>query len=141
METKRYKPLVGGTWLGIIIPIELIMLAAIVLIIIFDPMGLWIMIPTLLFVLYFFVSPFFGYVELREETVFIKYGIFLKREIPYKRVRAVVKGAGFYSESMLSLKCAREHVNIKYNSFDVTTVSVKGNDEFVAALSEKCGIL
>ena len=141
MERKRYKPLVDGMWLGIIIPIGLVMLAGVILIAVFDPSGLTIMIPTFLFVLYFLIGPFFGYVELREDTLFIKYGWFLCREIPYKRIRAVVKTSGFYSESMLSLKCAREHVNIKYNTFDVTSVSVVGNDEFVALLSEKCGIL
>ena len=140
METKRYKPLVDGFWLGIIIPIIAVMLAAIVLIIIFDPMGLWIMIPTFLFVLYFLISPFFGCVELRKESVYIKYGFFIKREIPYKRIRDVAMTSGFYSESMLSLKCAREHVNIKYNTFDITCVSVVSNDEFVAELRQRCGI-
>ncbi len=141
MERKRYRPLVDGVYLCVVIPVLAFVALGVAIVAIFDPAGLGIMIPTLLFVLYFIFTPFFGYVELREDTLFIKYGLILKREIPYKRVRAVVKSAGLYSDSMLSLKCAREHLLIKYNSFDVTAVSVVGNDEFVAALSEKCGIL
>ena len=138
MENKRYKPLVDGMWLGIIIPTGLVLLAAVIASAILDPAGLAILIPTFLFTLYFLIGPFFGYVELREETVFIKYGLFLKREIPYKRVRAIVKASGFYSESMLSLKCSREHINIKYNTFDVTSVSVIGNDELIEELEKRC---
>ena len=104
---KRYKPLVDGMWLGIIIPVGLVMLAAVILSAILDPTGLTILIPTALFVGYFLIGPFFGYVELREETLFIKYGCFLKREIPYKKVRAIAKTRGFYSESM---QIGRAHV-------------------------------
>jgi hypothetical protein len=39
---------------------------------------------------------------------------------------------------MVSLKNAIEHVNIKYNSFDVTTVSVVDNDGFIEELKERC---
>ena len=38
---------------------------------------------------------------------------------------------------MLSLKSAMEHVEIRYNSFDVTVVSVKDNDALIAELDER----
>ena len=42
---------------------------------------------------------------------------------------------------MTSLKNALEHVNIKYNNFDVVTVSVVGNDEFISELAERAELL
>ena len=38
---------------------------------------------------------------------------------------------------MLALKNSIEHVDIKYNSFDVTCVSVKDNDAFIKELEER----
>jgi hypothetical protein len=95
------------------------------------------MIPVDLFTLYFFASPFFAYVELREKTLFIKYGFFSKREIPYESIRELKKDRRFYSESMLAIKNSMDHVNIKYNRFDVTSVSVVGNDGFVEKLTAR----
>jgi hypothetical protein len=90
-----------------------------------------------LLTLYFLISPLFGYVELREQTVYIKFGFLTSREIEYARIRSVNTERKWYSESMLSLKCAYEHVNIKYNSFDVTTVSVRDNEYFAAELDRR----
>jgi hypothetical protein len=59
----------------------------------------------------------------------------MTREIPYSKIRGFVKERKFYSESMTSLKNALEHVNIKYNSFDVVTVSVTDNDDFIGELN------
>jgi hypothetical protein len=103
----------------------------------FEPVGLFIMIPCSLITFYFLFSSLFGYVELRENSVYIKLGFFIKRDIPYDTILAVNKERRFYSESMLSLKNALEHVNIKYNKFDVITVSVKGNDELIAELENR----
>ena len=89
------------------------------------------------FVLYFFVSPLFGYVELRENSMLIKYGFILKKEIPYSKIRSVTKARKFYSDSMMSLKNSFDHVNIKYNTFDVTCVSVVDNDSFINELSKR----
>ena len=90
-----------------------------------------------LLTLYFLISPLFGYVELREDTLFIKLGFFMKREIPYKSIRGTAKARKFYSDSMLSLKNSFEHVNIKYNRFDIMSMSVKDNDEFIKDLEER----
>ena len=49
----------------------------------------------------------------------------------------IKKERKFYSETMLSLKSAMEHVEIRYNSFDVTVVSVKDNDALIAELDER----
>ena len=84
-----------------------------------------------LLILYFAVSPLFGYVELRENTVFIRYGFILTREIDYLNIREMKKDRKFYSETMLSLKNSMEHVTVKYNKFDVTTVSVTDNDDLM----------
>ena len=112
-------------------------LAAAVIPAIFSPTTLFITLPVLLFALYFFVSPLFGYIELRENELFIKYGFFLKRSIPYEKLRSAEKGRKFYPESMLSLKNSFDHVNVKYNSFDVTTVSVEDNDDLIRELDAR----
>ncbi|MBQ7386898.1 MAG: PH domain-containing protein [Clostridia bacterium] len=140
METKRYKPLVDKLFLIIFLPIVLLMTALVVILAFFDASAMIVALITFFFVLYFLVSPLCGYVELRAETVFIKYGFFLKKEIPYTRVRAVLRERRFYSYSMMSLKNAFEHVIIKYNSYDDTTVSVVCNDEFARELSERAGL-
>jgi hypothetical protein len=107
------------------------MLAATVLSVL-APVTFFITIPLDLFVFYFLFSPLFGYVELREETLFIKFGFFLKREIPYAKIRAFSKERKLYSDSMLSLKNSVDHINIKYNTFDIISVSVVDNDSFVS---------
>lgn len=140
MEVKRYKPLVDGFYLFIAVPPAAIMLVISVISAIFEPMSLLVLVPTTAFVLCIvFSSPLFGYVELRADSVFIKFGLFLKKEIPYSSIKSAELCRGWYSESMLSLKCALGHVNIKYNTFDVVTVSVVNNGEFVRELSFRLG--
>ena len=41
---------------------------------------------------------------------------------------------------MLSLKNSYDHINIKYNFYDVTTVSLKDEDAFIAELSKRIDI-
>lgn len=118
------------------VPTVLLLIAA-TIITCFDIIPLLLMLSVDVFTLYFLVSPLVGYVELRPDTMFIKYGFILKREIAYKSIRDVKKERKLYSESMLSLKNAIEHVNIKYNNFDVTTVSVKDNDKFIIDLNAR----
>ena len=136
MENKRFKPLFDKLFFIIWIPTSIIMIAMTV-VFAFVPVALLIMIGVDLFTFYFLVSSIFGYVELREDTLFIKFGFILKQEIPYSKIRGVVKERRVYSESMLSLKNALEHVNIKYNRYDVVTVSVEGNDEFIKELNTR----
>lgn len=138
METKRYKPLVDRLFWIIVIPTVILSAVATVIPALFYPSVLFVMIPVDVFVGYFSISPLFGYVELREHSVFIKYGFILKKEVSYDRIRAAEKGRKLYSDSMMSLKNAFEHVNIRYNAFDVTTVSVVGNDELVREINERC---
>ena len=118
------------------IPTVLLLIAA-TAIAIFDPIALFILIATDIFTLYFLVSPLFGYVELRESTLFIKYGFIIKREIPYSKIREVKKERRFYCETMLSLKNAMDHLTIKYNRFEATTVSVDDNDTLHAELTRR----
>ena len=133
---KRYKPLIDRTYVTMMI-IIFVILTVMTVIAAFSPVALLIVLPIYLLVVYHLISPLFGYVELRENSLYVKYGLFIKKEIPYSKIRGVAKGRGFYSESMLSLKCAIEHVNIKYNAFDMTTVSVVDNDTFISELNKK----
>ena len=133
MEPKKFKPLIDKTFLMIFLIVVLLIAAATALAAV-SVYALLIMVAVDLFCVYFLISPFFGYVEMREEAVFIRFGFIMKREIPYGKIRRVEKDRKLVSESMASLKCALEHVNIKYNRFDIVTVSVKGNDELIAAL-------
>ena len=133
---KRYKPLIDKLFWIIWVP-TLILLAATTVISTYDSFACFIMIPTDAFVLYFLISPLFGYVELRDDTIFIKYGFIIKREIPYDKVRSVSKKRSFIAETMLSLKNSLDHVEIRYNAFDVTSVSVVGNDDLVDEINSR----
>ena len=118
------------------IPTNLIVMALVILAAVDAPTPVLIAVAvvTFIFVNYFLLSPWFGYVELRENEIFIKYGILLKRSIPYSDIRAVEVGRGVLADSIVSLKNALDHVNIKYNAFDVTTVSIKNRESFVREL-------
>lgn len=133
---KRFRPLIDKLFWIILIP-TILLVAAMTVVSSFYPTSLLIIIPVDLFVIYMFISPLFGYVELREKTVYIKYGLILKKEIPYDKIRETVKERRFYSDSMMSLKNSFEHINIKYNTFDVTGVSVIENDVFVEELNSR----
>ena len=135
---KRYKPLIDKLYFMITIPTLILIAAATALVCVFpEPLAILIIIPVDLLIVYFLVSPLFGYVELREDTLFIKYGFMLKKEIPYSKIRSLQKGRRWYSETMMSLKNAFEHVEIKYNSFDVTTVSVINNENLIKELNDR----
>ena len=136
METKRFKPLVDRLFYWILFSILILLLIPTVLSF-FEIGALLIMLPVDLFTLYFVISPLFGYVELREEGLFIKYGFFLKREIPYNKIRGVEKGHSIISTSFYSLKCALDHLVVKYNRFDDTFISVVGNDELMEELKQR----
>lgn len=133
---RRFSPRIDRLFWLIWVPTGVLMLLLTV-VGAFAPMALVLMLLVDIFVFYFLVSSLVGYVELRERSVFIKYGFILKREIPYASIREVTKERRFYSESMLSLKNAMEHLNIKYNRFDLTCVSVVDNDTLLAELKAR----
>ena len=137
MEIKRYKPAVDKlfVWTAIVVGA---FLSAMIAVSLMSPVALFVTVPTCLVVVFFLVSPLFGYVELREKSVFIKLGFIMKREIPYDKIRGVEKARRFYSDSMLSLKSSLDHLNIKYNTFDIMSISVVESDGFVRELSERC---
>lgn len=130
---KKFRPKIDRLFYIVWIPTVLLLSFATAIASI-EPLPLLILLATDAFTLYFLVSPLFGYVELRENTLLIKYGFIIKREIAYAKIRDVKKERRWYSDTMLSLKSAVEHVRIKYNSFDVTTVSVSDNDALIAEL-------
>ncbi len=132
----RFRPKIDRLFAFIFIPVLVILLGVTVTVGIFEPASLLYFIPIGLFVLYFLISPLFGFVELSENELFIKYGFFLKKSIPYEKIRSLEKSRSFYSTSMMSLKCAFEHIDVKYNTFDVTTVSVADNDEFIEKMQK-----
>ena len=130
---RKFRPLVDKLFWIIFIPTMLLLIAATV-IAAFAPTALFIALPIDVIVIYLLIAPLFGYVELREKSVYIKYGLILKKEIPYSKIRGVAKERKAYSDSMVSLKNALEHVNIKYNTFDVASVSVKESETFITEL-------
>lgn len=133
MEKKRFKPLVDKSfWITLLILSVVLAFGTVVAI--FELSALFLMLFVDVFSLYLLVAPLFGYAEFRENYLFIKFGLFLKKEIPYDKIRGVTKERKFYSDSMLSLKTAMEHVNIKYNRFDVVSVSLVDNDAFISEL-------
>ena len=140
MKNERYKPKVDKLFWWLFSITNGVLLASLIPTSIDAPSTIFINLPIFLFTNYFFISSLFGYVELRESELFIKYGFFLKRSIPYAKIRRLEKDRKFYTESILSLKNAMEHVNIRYNSFDVTSVGVTDNDALIAAINEKRGV-
>ena len=130
MENKRYKPLIGKMFFIIWIPTLILLITATVMSAPYIA-ALLIMLATDIFTVYFVISPLFGYVELREDEVFVKLGFFTTVEIPYNKIRAVVKERKLYADSLISLKNSLDHVNIKYNRFDVLSVSVENNDDLI----------
>lgn len=136
MKNQKFKPLFDITYKSIWISLSVLM-ALFTAIAALEPTALFVMIPTDLFVLYFLLSPLFGYVELREEVVFIRFGLILMREIPYRKIRGITKERKFYSDSMLALKNAMEHVNIKYNTFDVMSISIVESEAFLQELEKR----
>lgn len=141
MERKRYKPRFDKLYY-LITGFTAAFTLALLLLPMLDPsVGGWIVTGgTVLCVAFFLISPLFGYVELRESTVFIKFGIFLKREIPYTAVRGLEKKRGAIADSMISLKNAMDHLNIKYNAYDAVSVSVKDEEGLINELKARCEI-
>ena len=138
MENKRYKPLVDK-FFYILASVTLILVASPMIICgILAPTTLFITTPICLFSLYFFISPLTGYVEVRESSIYIRYGFIMTKEIEYNRIRSVEKDRTAISPSLISLKSSLEHVNIKFNTFDITTVSVKDNDDLIKEITERC---
>ena len=136
MLSKRYIPMIDKIFFIILIP-TLLMLGAATVLASFDKVALFIIIPVDVLSIYCMIAPLFGYVELRESTVFIKFGLVVKREIEYGRIRGITKERKFYADSMIALKNSLEHVNIKYDRFDVYSVSVVNNDELIAELEKR----
>lgn len=136
MPQKRFKPKYDKVFWWTWIPTVVLLIAATVIAAL-EPTALFIIIPTDVFTLYFLFSSLVGYVELREEAVYIKFGFILKKEIPYAKIRSVTKERKLYADSTVALKNSMEHLNIKYNVFDVASVSVRDNDEFLSELTAR----
>ena len=136
MPKKRFKPLIDKTFYIIWIPTA-VLLAAATVIALSSLLALLILIATDLFTLYFLLSSLAGYVELRENTVFIKLGFIMKLDIPYEKIRGFSRQRKIYSDSTVSIKNALEHVNIKYNKFDIVSVSVVTNDELIGEIEKR----
>ncbi len=137
MNTKRYKPYFDKLFLIISLPISVLLIGVTLLSALTNLSSLFFIAPVGIFVLFLLISPLFGYAELRENTLFIKFGLILRKEIPYDKIRDAEIKRSFYSESMLSLKNSFEHIDIKYNRFDVTSVSVITNEEFLSELAKR----
>lgn len=136
MPNKRFKPLIDKTFYIIWIPTAVLLTAATV-ISLSSLLALLILIATDLFTLYFLLSSLAGYVELRDESVFIKLGFIMKLDIPYEKIRGFSRARKIYSDSTVSIKNSLEHVNIKYNKFDLVSVSVVTNDELIEEIERR----
>lgn len=130
MEIKRYKPLIDKYFWIIWITLFIILIIPTILSLT-ELVAFLIMIGVFVFTFYFMVSSFFSYVELRDKGLYIKFGFIIKKEIPYDKIRDIIKERKLYSESSFSIKNSIEHVVIKYNKFDNVTVSVKNNDDLI----------
>lgn len=135
MNVKRYKPAIDKLFWIIFIPTSILLILATILTIL-EPIALLIMIFVDVFTFYFLFTSLFGYVELKEHSIYIKFGLFIKREIPYNKIRDIIKERKVISTSFLSLKNSLDHIKIKYNKFDEVVVSVKENDELFKKLNE-----
>ena len=136
MEKVKYKPKIDKLFWIILIPTAAL-LAVLTAVAVYDTVALLITVLCDLLCLYFIISPLFGYVELRESTVFIRLGLFMTREIPYGRIRGFSRERKFYSDSMLSLKNSFEHINVKYNAFDMISVSVQDNEALISEIEKR----
>ena len=83
------------------------------------------------------ISQLTGYVELRESSMYVRFGFILRKNIPYNKIKEFNKERRIITYSYLSLKNALEHINIKYNKFDMITVSVVNNDDLIKELEER----
>lgn len=133
---KRFKPKIGKTFYVIWIPtvLFLFVMTAVSLV---APLAFVILLLTDALTLYFLLTSLFGYVELRDDAVFVKFGFIAKAEIPYSTIRGVTKERKLYADSIMSLKNSLDHVNIKYNRFDIVSVSVTDNDELISEIEAR----
>jgi hypothetical protein len=136
MNVKRYKPAIDKLFYIIWIPTIILMMAATILCFV-EIIVFIIMIFVDIFTFYFLITSLVGYVELREETIYVKFGFIVKRDIPYNKIREVIKERKVMSTSFLSLKNSLEHIKIKYNKFDEVVVSVVENDELINELEKR----
>ena len=138
--SKIYKPKIDKLYYMIFIPTLLLVIASCVLSLA-APIALIITLSIAITVILLMISPLLGYAELREDTLFIRYGFYIKREIPYSKIRAIKTERKWYSESMISLKYAMDHLIIKYNSFENTTISLENEAEFIDELLSKSSLI
>ena len=133
---KRFKPKIGKTFYVIWIP-TVLFLSVMTAVSLVAPLAFVILLLTDALTLYFLLTSLFGYVELRDDAVFVKFGFIAKAEIPYSTIRGVTKERKLYADSIMSLKNSLDHVNIKYNRFDIVSVSVTDNDELISEIEAR----
>ena len=136
MNNKRYKPALDKLFWIIWIITSILVLVPTILSVKYIFVFI-LMICVDMFTYYFMVSSLVGYVELREETLYVKFGFILKKEIPYKKIKEIEKERKIMSYSIYSIKNAIEHINIKYNKYEMITVSVVGNDDLIKELEKR----
>ena len=133
---KRFKPKIGKTFYVIWI-LTVLFLSVMTAVSLVAPLAFVILLLADALTLYFLLTSLFGYVELRDDAVFVKFGFIAKAEIPYSTIRGVTKERKLYADSIMSLKNSLDHVNIKYNRFDIVSVSVTDNDELISEIEAR----
>ena len=136
MTYKKFKPKIGRMFYVIWVP-TVIFLIAMTAVSFVAPLAFVILLLTDALTLYFLLTSLFGYVELRGDSVFVKFGFIATVQIPYSRIREVTKERKLYADSIMSLKNSLEHVNIRYNRFDVVSVSVVDNDSLMNEIEKR----
>ena len=136
MNKKKYKPLIDKYFYCIWIPLSILLITFTVFSIAELP-ALLIMLATDIFTFYFMFSSLLGYCQLRENTLYVKFGFILKREIKYEDILELKKERGVMTYTMLSLKNALDHITIKYNKYDLIAISIKNQEEFILELEKK----
>lgn len=133
VNIKKYKPKIDKLFYIMLVVINVLSLTILIIPQLFylSFESFIFSIIVILFINYFLISPLFGYIEIKETSIFIKYGIILKKEIPFNKIKKLELKKKWYSDSILALKCSIEHVEITFNSYDKTCVSVKENDIFI----------
>ncbi len=134
----KFKAKLDIVYIVIYVIVGIVMLApSIVSLITKDYITALICLIPFILILFMIISMVCGYARLDDDCLFIKYGFVFKRSIPYEKIRSYELQRKFYCESLLSLKNAMEHVEIKYNKFDNTCVSVRDNIVFLEQLHKR----
>lgn len=133
----RFKPYFDKTFKVVLFLSSALCLMLFVALSFVDFFAMLVCLACALLTAYFIISPLFGYAELRDKTLYVKFGIIMEKEIEYSRITRIKRGRGFYSDSFVSLKNSMEHITVWCGIGESVTLSVVDNDRFATELEER----